>query len=195
MPNFNELTYFDYVVCFIFLAFFLRGIWIGCLRQLGVVSALFGGYYLAGRYTNTILAYTQQFIDSPKFTFLVTYGLIFILAAVALTLLGNLLQHFMKISLLGWLDRLGGLVVGGLKALVVSSLIYMFLSSSLSTTNNLLRKSYTSTYLHQGANILRSWIHDPGIQKYFVQKEPAIRADRPSGQELQMRNRDKPTSL
>ena len=147
MPNFNELTYFDYVILFIFLVFFLRGIWIGGMRQLAAVFALLGGYYLAGQYTSTILPYTHQFIASPKFTFLLAYGIIFIVAVTTLTLLGHLLQRFMKTSPPGWMDRLGGLVVGGLKALVVASLLYMVLSSTLSTTNDLLRKSYTAPSL------------------------------------------------
>ena len=178
MPNFNELTYFDYLILSIFLAFLLRGIWIGCMRQLASVFALLGGYYLAGRYSNALLPYTRQFLDNPKFTFFVSYAVIFIVAVTTFTLVGHLLQRLLKISLLGGMDRLGGLIVGGLKALVVSSLLYMVLSSTLSTTNDLLRKSYTAPTLHQGASILRSLIHDPQLQKYFVHKEPAIRADR-----------------
>jgi len=82
-----------------------------------------------------------------------------------------------------------------LKALVVASLLYMVLSSTLSTTNDLLRKSYTAPSLHQGANILRSWIHDPRLQKYFVHKEPAIRAERTSGQDLNRLNSQQSISL
>lgn len=174
MPAFNDLTSFDFFVLFIFLAFFLRGIWIGCMRQLAALLALVGGYYLAGQYADSLLPWTERFIDNPKLTFLVSYCLLFLAAAFALTLLGKILQRFMRITLLGWMDRLGGLVIGGVKAMVVASLIYMFLASTISTTNDLLRKSITSPSLQQGAYILRSWIDDPRLQKYFLQKEPAI---------------------
>ncbi|MGD9946851.1 MAG: CvpA family protein [Desulfobulbus sp.] len=185
MPTFNDLTYFDLVVLFIFLVFFIRGIWIGCMRQLTAVLALVGGYYLAGHYISAILPWTQRFVDNPKLTFLVSYALIFLVAVVIFSLIGKILQRFMQITLLGWLDRFGGVIIGGIKAMVVASLLYMFLASTLSTTNNLLRKSYTSLYLQQGANVLRSWIQNSRVQKYFVQKEPAIRTELLQGKQTQ----------
>jgi membrane protein required for colicin V production len=183
MPTFNDLTYFDLIILFIFLVFFLRGIWIGCMRQLAAFFALVGGYYLAGQYAYTILPWTERLVDNPKLTFLVSYGLVFLVAAIVFTLIGKLLHGFMRVTLLGWLDRLFGLVIGGIKAAVVASLIFMLLASTLSTTNDLLRKSYTTPFLQQGANILRSWIDDPRLRKYFVQKEPAILSELLPGRE------------
>jgi membrane protein required for colicin V production len=177
MPTLNELTYFDLVVAFLFLLFLVRGLWIGFVRQLAAFFALVGGYYLAGQYADTILPYTERFVDNPKWTFLVSFVLIFLAAALAFTLLGKILHRFMQITLMGWLDRLSGMVLGGVKAAVVASLIYMFLASSLSATNELLRKSYSSPYRKQGSALLQSLIDDPRLRKYFVQKEPAILKD------------------
>jgi membrane protein required for colicin V production len=174
MPELNDLTYFDVVVAFLFLFFFVRGAWIGFVRQLAAFFALVGGYYLAGQYADRILPWTERFVDNPKVTFLVSFAILFLAAALVFTLIGKVLHRFLQITLLGWLDRLSGLALGGLKAAVVASLLYMFLASSLSTTNDLLRKSYSSPYLKQGSELLRSLIDDPRLRKYFVQKEPAI---------------------
>nr|WP_321465579.1 CvpA family protein [uncultured Desulfobulbus sp.] len=188
MPTFNDLTSFDYCIVSIFFVFFIRGMWIGCMRQLGAVLALVGGYYLAGHYASTILPYTKQFIASPKVTFLVSYTLIFFVAALVFTAIGRIMHRFMRITLLGWLDRLGGVCIGGLKAMIVASLIYMVLASTLSTTNDLLRKSYTTPLLKEGADILRALIQDTELQQYFVQKEPAIRRElhRANQQKIQL---------
>ena len=80
----------------------------------------------------------------------------------------------MVITLLGWFDRLLGLVLGGVKALVVCSLVYMALASTLSTTNDLLRRSWSSPWLKEGATVLQALIDDPRVRQYFQQKEPAI---------------------
>ena len=175
MPTFNDLSYFDYFVLFIFLVFFLRGLWIGCVRQLATLLALVGGYFLAGHYAGALVPYTKHALDNPKATFLISYVLLSLLLWISFTLIGKLLHRFMRLSLRGWVDRLGGGIVGGVKAMVVTSLIYMLLASTLSTTNNLLRKSYSSPFLQQGADFLRPWIQDPRIQKHFHHKEPAIR--------------------
>jgi membrane protein required for colicin V production len=174
MPTFNDLTYFDLVVAFIFLFFLVRGVWIGFIRQLAAFFALVGSYYLAGQYAARILPVTERFVDNPKLTFLVSFALIFLVAALVFTLIGKVLHRMMQITLLGWLDRSSGLVLGAAKAAVVASLLYMVVASSLSTTNDLLRKSYTSPYLKQGAALLQSFIDDPRLRKYFLQKEPAI---------------------
>ncbi len=182
MPTFAELTYFDLVVACIFLFFLVRGLWIGCVRQLAAFFALVGGYYLAGQYADAILPLTERFVDNPKLTFLVSFGLIFIVAAIVFTLIGKVLHRFLQITLLGWLDRLSGLGVGAVKAAVVASLLYMFLASSLSATNELLRTSCSTPYLRQGSELLRSFIDAPRLRKYFAQKEPAILSELLPGQ-------------
>lgn len=182
MPTFAELTYFDLVVACISLFFLVRGLWIGCVRQLAAFGALVGGYCLAGQYADAILPWTERFVDNPKLTFLVSFGLIFIVAAIVFTLIGKVLHRFLQITLLGWLDRLSGLGVGAVKAAVVASLLYMFLASSLSATNELLRTSCSTPYLRQGSELLRSFIDDPRLRKYFAQKEPAILSELLPGQ-------------
>ena len=182
MPTFAELTYFDLVVACIFLFFLVRGLWIGCVRQLAAFFALVGGYYLAGQYADAILPLPERFVDNPKLTFLVSFGLIFFVAAIVFTLIGKVLHRFLQITLLGWLDRLSGLGVGAVKAAAVASLLYMFLASSLSATNELLRTSCSTPYLRQGAELLRSFIDDPRLRKYFAQKEPAILSELLPGQ-------------
>jgi membrane protein required for colicin V production len=194
MPTFNDLTYFDIIILAIFLAFSLRGLWIGSIRQLTVLLALVGGYYLAGQYAHAILPLTERFVANPQLTFMVSYVLIFLGAVLVFSLMGRLLHGFMRVTLLGWLDHLVGLAIGGIKAAVVASLLYMLLASTLSTTNDLLRKSRTSPYLRQGANILRSWIDDPRLRNAFAQKEPAILSELLSGHQQTQRQEPRKTA-
>jgi len=174
MPTLHDLTSFDLLVAFLFLIFFVRGVWIGFVRQLAAFFALVGSYILAGQHADKILPWTERFVDNPKVTFFASFAILFVAAALAFTLVGKVLHRFLQITLLGWLDRLAGMALGGVKAAVIASLLYMFLASSLSTTNDLLRKSLSGPYLKQGSELLRSCIDDPRLRKYFVQKEPAI---------------------
>jgi len=84
------------------------------------------------------------------------------------------MHRVMEISLLGWFDRFLGLVLGGLKGAVLVSLLYMFLASSLSASNTLLKRSMSSQYLAQGADMLHQLIADPALKQYFMPKIPAI---------------------
>ena len=175
MPTFNSLTYFDYTVFAIFLLFFLHGLWTGGTRQMTGLVALVGAYFLAGRSTSTIIPYMQKYIESPKITFLLSFGLLVLLVSAVFSIIGKIIQRFVQPTHPSLADRVVGLFVSGAKALFVSSLLFMAMASMLSTTNNLLRNSATTPYLKVGANIFRTWIQDQHLQQEFVQKEPAIR--------------------
>lgn len=174
MPVLNELTFFDIAVALLVLAFLLRGAWIGFMRQLAAFFALVGSYGVAAQYASRFIPLTEKFVSSPKLTFLVSFAVLFILSALVFSLLGKILHRVMQISMLGWFDRLLGVALGGVKAFVVASLLFMVLASSVSATNELLRKSKTAPCLKEGAAMLQSLIHDPRLRSFFFQKEPAI---------------------
>ena len=175
MPTLTELTSFDLAVACIFALFLARGAWIGLVRQLAAFLALVGSYYLAARYAVQFSPLAGQFVANPRLTFFISFAVIFLVAALVFTLVGKLLRGVMVITLLGWFDRLLGLVLGGVKALVVCSLVYMALASTLSTTNDLLRRSWSAPWLTEGAPVLQALLAAPRVRQYFQQKEPAIR--------------------
>ncbi|MGI6656345.1 MAG: CvpA family protein [Desulfobulbus sp.] len=178
MLTLSDLTYLDLLVGGLFLVFVVRGVWLGCVRQLAALFGLLAGYGLAGRYAAEILPFVEQFVDNPKLTFLASFAIIFFVVALGCALLGKVIRIFLRITLMGWLDRLGGAAIGCLKAAVLASLLYMVLASTLSATNDLLRRSYTAPYLQQGSELLRALIADPQLRAYFKQKEPAIPPER-----------------
>jgi membrane protein required for colicin V production len=174
MPTLNELTTFDLAIVGLFCVFLMRGVWVGLVRQLAAFFALVGSYIIAGQYVTSILPWTERLVNSPKITFFLSFAILFVASALGFTLIGKVLHRCVQITVLGWLNRLAGLVLGGFKAAVFASLLYMILASSLSATNDLLRTSYVSPYLKQGAELLRSLIDDPRLRTYLAQKEPAI---------------------
>lgn len=183
MPTFTDLTYFDRAIALIFLFFLARGLWIGCVRQLAALFALIGGYFCASQYGDRILPLSAPFVDHPKVIFLACFAVSSLVAVGGFTLVGKVLRRVRRIARRGWLDRLTGMVVGGIKAAMVTSLLYMLLTSSLSATNELLRTSFSSPYLRQGAEVLRSSIVDSRLRDAFAQKEPAILPELPPGKD------------
>lgn len=179
MISLADITSFDVIIGLIFIVFVVRGAWIGFMRQLAAFLALVGSYWIAGRYNGQLMPYVDKFIDNPKLIFLVSFGLLFFLSALLFILGGKVLHRVMEISLLGWFDRFLGFLLGAVKGVVLASLLYMFLASSLSASNELLKKSVSSRYLAQGADMLYQFIQDPELQKYFLPKKQAI----PTGKE------------
>jgi membrane protein required for colicin V production len=175
MISFADFTSFDVIVALVFILFIVRGGWIGFMRQLAAFLALVGSYWLAGRYCSQLMPYVDDFIHNPKLVFFVSFALLFCLSALLFILGGKVLHRVMEISLLGWFDRLLGILLGVVKGIVLTSFLYMILASSLSASNDLLKKSISAPYLAMGADILHQLIQDPQLRKYFVPREPAIR--------------------
>ncbi len=174
MISLNNFNSFDIIIGLIFLFFIVRGGWIGFMRQLAAFLALVGSYWIAGRYSHQLMPYVSDFIQNPKLVFFASFALLFCVSALLFILGGKVLHKVMEITLLGWFDRFLGVVLGAFKALVLASFLYMVLASSLSASNDLLKKSMSSPYLAQGAAILHQLIQDPQLQKYFIPKKPAI---------------------
>ncbi len=174
MISLADITSFDVIVALILIVFVVRGAWIGFMRQLAAFLALVGSYWLAGSYSRELMPYVGKFIENPKLVFLVSFGLLFFLSALLFILAGKVLHRVMEISLLGWFDRFLGFLLGAVKGAVLASLLYMFLASSLSASNDLLKKSISSEYLARGADILHQLIADPHLQELFLPRVPAI---------------------
>ncbi len=177
MISLADITSFDVVVVVLLVGFVVRGVWIGFMRQLAAFLALVGSYWLAGRYSGLVIPYVEQFISNPKMVFLVSFGLLFLVSALLFILGGKVLRRVMEISLLGWFDRFLGLLLGLVKGAAITSLLYMFLASSLSASNDLLKKSVTSPWLSRGADYLHKLIDDPKMQEYFSPRKLAIPVD------------------
>lgn len=179
MPALTDFTSFDVIVALLIILFLVRGAWIGFMRQLAAFLALVGSYWIAGQYNGEIVPYVSGFVENPKLVFLICFGLLFMASAIVFTLLGKLLHRVMEITLLGWFDKLLGLMLGIVKGGVVTSFLYMFLASSLSGSNDLLKSSFSSPYLKLGAEQLQVLINDQQLREYFIPKELAIGVDSP----------------
>lgn len=174
MPTFHNLSTFDLVIVSLLLVLCLRGFWLGCLRQVPVLLALVGGFVVLGRVAHLLLPWTSGLIASAKVSFLLGFALVSLVAWFILSRLIKLMGRSQPKHRVGVGNRFFGLILGGCTAFVLTSLVYLVLDSTLSTTNNLLRTSQTSPFLHQGSELLRTWILDADLRQSFQHKEPAI---------------------
>jgi membrane protein required for colicin V production len=174
MISLSDITSFDVIVVLIFLLFIIRGTWIGFMRQFAVFLALIASYLLAGSYTGLMMPHVSTFIANPKVVFYISFALLFVLGSVFMFLTGKVLRLVMEVTMAGWFDRTLGMVLGLMKAIFVTSILYMAMSSSLVSSNELLKKSLTSPFLAQGAEFVQQVIKDNELRMLFLPKEPAI---------------------
>ena len=170
----SQATAFDIVVSLIFLAFLVRGIWIGFIRQISSLIAMLGAFILAGYFDEDFYRLIMPYLDNSHTTFLIAYFLLFVLFFYLIKLIGLGLKKVMDISLMGWFDRAMGGLFGLIKGIFFTSLLFMMVGSYMSGSNKYLKKSLSYPVLSKSSQSVLALIQDKKLRSYFIPKEPAI---------------------
>lgn len=102
----------------------LRGLLRGLIKEAAALAALILGGWLAFRFHEKVAVLLHSLVP-PVAARMIAFVLLLILVGLAAHLLGNLLTSLIKLALLGWVNRLGGMALGCLEgALALGMLFY-----------------------------------------------------------------------
>lgn len=177
MELFSTMTTYDFVVLGIILVLMGRGIYLGFLKQVTSLVALYLGYFAASHYSERLLPLLRDISDNPKVVFLATCVILFAATYIVVMLLGKVLGHVISMTVAGWFDRLLGGVVGIAKALILVVLMHIILGTLLAPENRMLKTCASCEALGAASDFSRSLIASEDVRKSFLQKEPAISLD------------------
>jgi len=171
----SDITAFDVLALLIFVAFLVRGVWVGFIRQISSLIAMIGGFALAGYFDSEFYRLILPYIDNSHTAFLITYIVLFIAFFFLIKLAGLGLKKVMDVSLTTWFDRTVGGLFGIAKGIFFVSLLFVVTTSFMSGSNNYLKKSISYPFLSSSSKAILTFIQDHDIRSYFVPKEPAIK--------------------
>lgn len=112
------------VVCFLPAIYF--GIKNGLVKQLIAFASIFFGIRLSLRFVDRLTnwASTFVFIDETWLK-IISFVLIFSAVAIIFSLVGRILEGIIKITLLGWLNKLLGIILSfAVFAIIISTILY-----------------------------------------------------------------------
>jgi membrane protein required for colicin V production len=170
----SQATAFDIVAAVIFLAFLVRGVWIGFIRQISSLLSMIGAFILAGYFDEDFYRFIMPYLEDSHTTFLLSYFLLFVLFFYLIKLIGLGLKKVMDIVLTGWFDRTMGGIFGLIKGVFFTSLLFIMVASYMSGSNKYLKKSLSYPVLYKTSKGLLTLIQDKKMRSYFIPKEPAI---------------------
>jgi len=171
------MSAYDLVIIGLFVLLIGRGIWLGLLKQVTGLLALYLGYFAASQYHERIFPVLRDISDNPKVIFLTSYVILFVVTYVVVMLLGKALGYVLHMTITGWFDRLLGGVVGFAKAIILAVLLHMILGTILAPENQMLRTCVTCDALNGAAGFTRELIRDEKVRKSLLQQQPAISLD------------------
>ena len=131
-----RMNYLDFIILSIIGFFVIKGLLRGFFKEiLGLVS-LFVAFIFATKYMSDAASWLDKFIRIPPgLATLLGFLLIFLGIVLGFVILAIILQKVARYSFFGWLERLGGGVVGFLKGATITSLLILFISMTPFASN------------------------------------------------------------
>lgn len=102
----------DIVILILLILAIFKGIKDGFVRQAGGIIGLFLGVYLAIKFSSLLAVWMHKWINaSENIVKIISFVIIIIGVCICMSLLGKLLERILKIAMLGWLNRILGILV------------------------------------------------------------------------------------
>ena len=117
----------DIGIIVITIFFVVRGIFRGFFKEIGSISGLILGIWVANSCYHILVEYITSYVDIAWRNALsvICFALIFIIVMVVCVLIGWALQRFAKAVFFGWLDRSLGATLALVKSVLISYLIIL----------------------------------------------------------------------
>ena len=98
----------DIAIVLILGLFAFNGFRHGFIEEMGRLISLIGGFILASKFHNLLIPYLQPYIDGETLQVTAAYLGVFVVSVIVITIIAKILQKFIELVLLGWLNRLLG---------------------------------------------------------------------------------------
>jgi len=151
-----NINFLDVILLCVLSLFAIRGLMNGFVAEVLDVIAIIGGLYLA----NTFYVYVASYIDfisNPLWKNLIAYISIFIAVNICIMILHRILQKIISFSFIGWIDSLGGIIVGIAKGILLC-VIMLMLVNTFAPDTSYLQQSYVVPYLEELLMYARNYI-------------------------------------
>lgn len=146
----------------------IQGLRKGFIAQVVAIISLVLGGWLAYKFSAVVTEWLAQWLDiTGQALNIISFILIFAVVVTLLFLLGKILEASVKIILLGWLNKLLGLVFALFKyALVIGLLVILF--DSINDKFSLVSRSYLdSSFMYSGLKSITYSVF-PYLKSLFV---------------------------
>ena len=116
------MNWLDVVIVVIGIIFGFLGLWRGAIRTAFSIAGLAGGIALAGRYYQPLASVLSS--SGAIWAEIAAYAIILFATLVVAYIIGWIVARLVHVTILGWLDRLIGFILGtGVGLLLVAAML------------------------------------------------------------------------
>jgi membrane protein required for colicin V production len=138
----------DLILCGLMLLAIMNGYRNGLIIAVFSVIALMAGLAAAIKLSSVAAGYLKQMGGIPdRYLAVISFSLVFFLAAFVVRLAAKYLEKTARWAMLGWANKLGGILLFALLYLVVFSIVLFFCSKTQFLSRELVSASVTYKYI------------------------------------------------
>lgn len=155
----------DIILLICFVPAIIQGLRKGFISQaISLISIVFG-VWASSRFSAIVSEWVAQYISaSDQVLKIISFTLILIAVFIALGLIGKLLEGIFKLVMLGWANRVLGLIFALAKAFIIVGLLIMVFNSLNDTFElvkpSVMKDSVLYPYINQATNEIFPYIKD-----------------------------------
>ena len=118
-----NISYPDFIISMILAFFTYKGFKNGFIEEIARLSGIIGGLIIASKFHHLLIPLIRSYFESSTLHIPISYICLFILSNIIISLIAKLLQKFIEIILLGWLNRLLGILLGLFKGFIIIGIV------------------------------------------------------------------------
>lgn len=144
-----SINFLDIFILICFIPAIIGGLINGLVRQLATLASLLLGIWAGWHFSELLSQWIRAFLHSEsKLIGIISFAIIFIAVLILVNLIGKALSGIVKFALLGWLDRLLGVIFGILKYCLILSVIFYFFNAINNLYEIIPAQHFASSYFY-----------------------------------------------
>jgi membrane protein required for colicin V production len=131
----------DWAILGVVLVLVVTGLWKGIIRLVFTVLSVAAAVVLACRSTGVGAELLTPVTKNPALAAVAAFVIVFVLVLIIMGMVGRLLSKAVHLLGLGWVDRLGGAIVGLAGAALIIGAVFLVIDLAALDQNRLIRES------------------------------------------------------
>lgn len=123
------MNFLDIILICIVAVFALRGFFRGLVQEVISLVAILLAIYLASSFRHLLIPHLELYIETQVTVSALSYAIIFFGTLIVCWLIAKAIRTILKISLLGWVDRITGSLFGIAEGVLIGLIILMAFQS------------------------------------------------------------------
>jgi membrane protein required for colicin V production len=138
---------FDILIIVILGYSLIRGLFRGLVKEISSVIGVFGGFYAAYTYYKILADLLSGLIQDISYLNILSFMIIFCGVLIVVSVLGVIIKYLLNIAFLGWVDRIGGVIFGFAKGILIVSVIFISLTAFLPKGSPFIKNSVLAPHV------------------------------------------------